>query len=510
MSFVLTLIFVAVALLSPAVLPDGAAELHLMDILAVLVLLTGIGDFGESELGSLSDTYIILGLILSCCVSTIATGWIGGVPITLEMILPQVFGFYFVVLTCRSLKRLRILVFIMTLVCLYILVQGLLADAANNELSPWIFMEGALRRFRGLGFLNDPNDLAQFCAMLFPLLFLRWKKGAFAGNLLFTLLPASCVVLLIYNTHSRGATLALLAILLFTFKDKIGLVLSSVLAAVASAGMVALNMSGGRGINEDDGGRVELWGEGLHLFQTHPLFGVGIGNFSALSSTGLTAHNSYVLSFAEIGLLGTMFWLAALTFAWSSLTDIIAGSAGAPAAEKDGVPAAGEMAGLASAAPAPFEAAHPAPSGMPAWMALRSGVPSGVSAAAHGYLPVGMTAAAATQPAFGTPFAPDTRFSGEFGVPPDDDAASDADLRHYARVIRTAMIGFLVTAFFLSRTFIMVLYILLGMAAALRVIYRKRHPEYRVDVKALVKRTSIILCGALVFIYVFIRIKGVH
>jgi O-antigen ligase len=63
--------------------------------------------------------------------------------------------------------------------------------------------------------------------------------------------------------------------------------------------------------------RLELWSAGLKMVQSHPLFGVGLGNFKSLvgrysgygSELELISHNGYLDIAAEVGLPG----LAALT-----------------------------------------------------------------------------------------------------------------------------------------------------------------------------------------------------
>ena len=68
-----------------------------------------------------------------------------------------------------------------------------------------------------------------------------------------------------------------------------------------------LDISGKR-INEDDS-RVAAWVTGLGIFKAHPVFGIGIDNFSDYNETGNTAHNSYVLCLAELGMFGYFFWM---------------------------------------------------------------------------------------------------------------------------------------------------------------------------------------------------------
>ena len=49
------------------------------------------------------------------------------------------------------------------------------------------------------------------------------------------------------------------------------------------------------------------------MFRSNPLLGVGYLNFT--DHNDLTAHNSFVLCFAELGIVGYFFWLALLVVA---------------------------------------------------------------------------------------------------------------------------------------------------------------------------------------------------
>ena len=66
-------------------------------------------------------------------------------------------------------------------------------------------------------------------------------------------------------------------------------------------------------------GRVDAWYEGMHMFFSNPLLGVGPGNFTDYNQ--LTAHNSWVLVLAETGFLGYTLWLAFTSYGfWMMMT----------------------------------------------------------------------------------------------------------------------------------------------------------------------------------------------
>ena len=59
-------------------------------------------------------------------------------------------------------------------------------------------------------------------------------------------------------------------------------------------------------------GRVDSWYEGVQMFIGHPIFGVGPDMYSDYHH--LTAHNSFVLVMAETGIIGYTLWLAFILY----------------------------------------------------------------------------------------------------------------------------------------------------------------------------------------------------
>jgi hypothetical protein len=123
-------------------------------------------------------------------------------------------------------------------------------------------------------------------------------------------------------THSRGGLLALAAVALLVARKKIGTTASTAVAAIFIFGMLALDFTGGRGISAADGAdRLEAWANGLEMFKSAPLFGIGFNGFTDLYE--ITAHNSFVLCLAELGLLGSTLWLALLVTTMTGLNRVL-------------------------------------------------------------------------------------------------------------------------------------------------------------------------------------------
>jgi putative inorganic carbon (HCO3(-)) transporter len=181
-----------------------------------------------------------------------------------------------------------------------------------------------LWRVRGMGFLNDPNDFAQAMVMTLPLIWGLWKQGTWARNLLVVVAPTSLLGYTIFLTQSRGAILGIGSLLFFGIRKRLGQTKTILLVALMGvAGSVVSSMSGRAYSSQEQSAsdRIDAWSVGINLLKAHPLFGVGFGNFT--EHNPLTAHNSFVLCFSELGLIGFFSWMAMLVFAFKSLSRVL-------------------------------------------------------------------------------------------------------------------------------------------------------------------------------------------
>jgi O-Antigen ligase len=165
-------------------------------------------------------------------------------------------------------------------------------------------------RIQGLGFMQDPNDLALGMIVALGLLGGSWKEPQQLRTALLAA-GAGALVYGIYLTRSRGGAVALVVVLWRVAASRIGRVPAFLLLVALGAGLMVLDF-GGRSLavqlDESASERVEAWTEGLEMLKAQPLLGVGYGQF--VDYHPLTAHNSLVLCFAETGLLGCFFWVS--------------------------------------------------------------------------------------------------------------------------------------------------------------------------------------------------------
>ena len=160
-------------------------------------------------------------------------------------------------------------------------------------------------RLCGAGIFNDPNDVCLMLSMSIMICLYRLNTPGAGSKRFLWMLPVVLFVVAFLETKSRGGMLGLMAALNVLLISRKGL--RKALPLWALGAPVVLVLAGGRMTKIDtEGGtgqeRVQLWREALGLVREYPILGVGQGNLP--DHLGLVAHNSYVHSFAELGLVG--------------------------------------------------------------------------------------------------------------------------------------------------------------------------------------------------------------
>ena len=352
MGFLFTLLYIALSLLSPKDTMPYLAEFRVELFIVFVAVIFSTPGLLRRNFFRVPQNYLLLGLFVVIFVSTaIADHWLGGGFLALQRFLPSAVVFYLIFMNCQDLRRLRILVVMLAAISCFFVVEGATAYYTSSTAkmcrdgrvpkakltesqlglpvcNPFIEVipvsDGSVTfRMQGLGFLRDPNELAQLLVTILPFLWIAWKRGNSLNNTLFVALPSALLIWGIYLTHSRGAMLALVVILVLTLKDRVSWLATAAGGVMFFGLMLALNFSGGREISVEAGSdRLEMWSNGLELFRQSPLFGVGFQRFMAENS-GRAAHNSFVVCLAELGILGYGFWIAMLAFTLAGLNSLI-------------------------------------------------------------------------------------------------------------------------------------------------------------------------------------------
>jgi O-antigen ligase len=446
MGFALTILYIVVTIISPEQFGKEWASYHVVMYLAGITALASLPSMATYGYWKTSiQTYLLVGFIVAIALSEVAHGWLGGVVESWRLFLPSAAVFFFIVVNVTTIRRLKIVTLAAVASCLFVTVEALCGYYAGyhgemfvlqtNISSPQEDVIGQLTRIRGAGFLSDPNDLAQILLIVIPLAFIAWRRGRVVTNFFVVLVPAVLLLWTTYLTHSRGGLLALTAVALMAARKKLGTSASTALAAVFILGMLALDFTGGRGISAADGAdRLEAWANGLEMFKSAPLFGIGFNGFTDLYE--ITAHNSFILCLAELGLLGSTLWVALLVTTTTGLNRIIG-------VQKRRQPI--KFFGLLRL----FEASYINSAGTLARTPpLSEGIIALKFAPTRELLPV-MVSAGTT--AAGTELEPLNARS----VP-----------QRWIVAMRLALVAFMTTSWFLSRSYTTTMYLILGLATA--------------------------------------------
>lgn len=452
MGFALTILYIVVTIISPEQFGKAWASYHALMYLAGITVLASLPSIATYKFWKSSEqTFLLLGLIGAISVSEVANGWLGGVIESWRIFLPSAAVFFFIVVNVTTIRRLKIATLAAVASCLIVTVEALCGYYAGfqgemfilrtNISSPEDNVIGQLTRIRGAGFLSDPNDLAQILLIVLPLVFIAWRRGRTVTNSLVVLLPVALLLWTTFLTRSRGGLLALAAVALMVARKKIGTSASTALAAIFIFGMLALDFTGGRGISAADGAdRLEAWANGLEMFKSAPLFGIGFNGFTDLYE--ITAHNSFVLCLAELGLLGSTLWLALLVTTTISLNRILGMKKEKRTSRLLGLRELFEASYISRAGAL---ATHPAPS--------------------QGTIALNYTHAREALSVMAGGNATSSQIDSE-------PAQAPTVPRQWVMLMRLALVSFMTSAWFLSRSYTTTMYLVLGLATATIALHR--------------------------------------
>jgi len=167
------------------------------------------------------------------------------------------------------------------------------------------------RRITYLGFFSDPNDLGMFLVMCIPFTIYFYKSG----NALLKIVMLAVLTIIFYGvylTGSRGTMLGVgsLAAVYFlvTYAGPKLFIAAMVIAPIAATVLASLQNN----IDASANGRLEAWYHGIQMMMANPIFGIGKGRFQ--EEHGIVAHNSYVHIVGELGIPGYSLWGGALIF----------------------------------------------------------------------------------------------------------------------------------------------------------------------------------------------------
>jgi O-antigen ligase len=181
----------------------------------------------------------------------------------------------------------------------------------------------------------DPNDIALMAAISIPYAVHLLLKRTLVSRV-WGVAGLGSALALVLRSGSRGGAVAVGAVLLAYLvmfrrslprRMKLALLGAVALAVVVAPGVFLERVASLGNVSDDYNitsptGRIEIWRRGIGLFLSHPLTGVGLGQFINAEAQvgqeevaqgegfrGSTAHNSFLLPAAELGLPGIIGFL---------------------------------------------------------------------------------------------------------------------------------------------------------------------------------------------------------
>ncbi len=293
----------------------------------------GLSVFGGSGVQLSSEVKLLLLLAAQMCLATPFAHWRGGaLDKVVHGVAINVLMSVAVAFTVDSLRRLRTLVRIQAISLSLLAAVTLIAGVHTSD-----------GRLVGVGgTFHNSNDLAAFLAVTVPfcLMFLFITRSALSK--LFWACCSAAMVYAISSTWSRGGLISLaLGIFIclwnFGFKARVrgallvlALVSVSIVAFVSSSrnfrqrlAAIAGDAPGATGIaasaNSSSLERQKLLRRAVSVMFTHPLLGVGPGNFLAISGGQYgdwhVSHNTYTQCGAEAGIPALLLFIVLLATA---------------------------------------------------------------------------------------------------------------------------------------------------------------------------------------------------
>jgi putative inorganic carbon (HCO3(-)) transporter len=350
------LLYVSAIYIRPGELIGSGPAIPFVEILSFIAVVVAMLAYLRETRPWISVPHdgFILGFWLAIVVSNLAWGWMGGALKGFVEFFKIAFYYFLMRFAVREPRQLRGLLVLLIGLNLFHAAFGILQFHTGRGLGNLELHKDG--RIRSLGIFNDPNDLALALVMVVPLLLTGIADREIPrGRRLLGLTALVPILLAVEYTTSRGALVGLAIIVVIFSLQRFGLVRG---APVACLGLVVLLVTWvpGRALDAEPGegspqllatspddalpgrdplwpedssnrGRIEAWSEGLSMLTSHPLFGVGYSRFTDYNE--LVAHNSFIHTFAELGLLGAFFLVGMVYWYFKGLRADAGGASGA-------------------------------------------------------------------------------------------------------------------------------------------------------------------------------------
>jgi O-antigen ligase len=278
---------------------------------------------------------LVLVLLVHMCLTVVFAFWRGGAfDIVVNQFSKAAIVAVLIAMIVNTVDQLRKLLWVQCAAIAVMTIASILVRPSGV---------GGGTRLWGLGgIFSNPNDLAISIAINFPLCLAMFlgSKGA-----LKKLLWAVAMVFQLYGvlaTYSRSGLIAMVVCFMiciweFGLKGRrpqlivaaIFIMLAGTAVAISNPKYIARVKTLVEGGDVEDSGdkgsldaRRELLMESIRVTFQHPIFGVGPGNFQAITKSWHVTHNTYTELSSETGLTGLGLFLAILYLTFRSLRKV--------------------------------------------------------------------------------------------------------------------------------------------------------------------------------------------
>jgi O-antigen ligase len=241
-------------------------------------------------------------------------------------------GVILFILIQNGIERTKDMLPVKAVFVLAILEKCFVSFYKSNLMDLGTIVEDANERLESVGILSNSNDIAAIFVLAIPFtVFFILKTRLRPFNWLVAIVASLAMVILVWQSQSRGALLGIFAIIgaytLIKIKSKKLRILVIAIGLVGTLGAFKMMNRGEADIEGSTTNRILYWKAGLNMAVRNPVFGVGFWGFPrnlpAYAPEGnvgsekehMTAHSSWVLILAEGGFTALVLFIGLWAYA---------------------------------------------------------------------------------------------------------------------------------------------------------------------------------------------------
>jgi putative inorganic carbon (HCO3(-)) transporter len=327
--FVGILVYQFITVIQPGIIFPSLDALHPERLMAVFLIVSLIVNI-KLKRDKLIITehrllYLIGFFILSLIISVPTSYWTGQ---SVDSVIEFLKNFAYILLIVniiKSPKRLRIFLWEYLLLIGYMALSSAIAYKTGNVVEA----QGIIRAHGLAG--TDPNSLSVTLGLALPFHFMLFRLEKKRYLKIISLFIVLITIYTMILTGSRSGFLGLATVVLLswwylprrTIRMFALLAVTFIIIAIMPQQYqerYASIFSKERDASSEE--RIKVWKKGLHMFFDHPFTGVGTGAFGTANAEGysgarksyLKAHNLYIQTAAELGVVGLVAFFTYLGF----------------------------------------------------------------------------------------------------------------------------------------------------------------------------------------------------